>query len=221
MVYKLKDVAIWGEEVKTFYEDPMYIQDGNVNAEVNTFVSSVNSEYFTSDSNFNFNRLKQLITSLYGYVSMKYNLNTTPSSTVPDLSLLNNDLRTLYDYYRYDLPDDYSTLFVEGDSGEVDPVTGEPIMEMIPTQTFLNMEDYVLGAESNSQLRDEERIEQISSEISVAVNDKIIFTLFSSPEIENVSFDSVKYIVDDMKLWELMQDFGWEINGISWNSEWD
>ena len=44
MVYKLKDVAIWGEEVKTFYEDPTYIQDGNVNAEVNTFVSSVNSE---------------------------------------------------------------------------------------------------------------------------------------------------------------------------------
>ena len=188
---------------------------------IDNFNSNVKSAYIESD--YNLQNFKNILISLYAYVTMKYYVITNPPKEIGNLPITNNDIRTLFSYYNYELPSDYIGLFQLIDVEEGDPLTDGEV-----TNTGLAALELTIVGDEMMQIdglvvADEEVLLTIEPEVQAMVNDKVLFMLYKQPEPEIVNddeFSVVRFILDDMKLWALMQDFNWEIDGVSWNPEW-
>ena len=233
---KLGDIDDWTLDVRSYWydiiENTSYLNKEEMKLQVDGFLSvfdgRVKVEYLEIDDLYDL--FVSNLTYIFSYVTMKFYVITNPSKEIPDLSVINNnDLRTLFNAFDYNLPSNFGSLFTVSDL--LDEETQIPTENgIIEESGILSLYDDIFGETSGVPIpgesfleKDEAKLESLSGEIIKAVNSKIIFMLFKQPEpeiINNNDFDTVRFILDDMKMWDLLQKFGWEIEGVSWNPAW-
>ena len=205
-----------------------------IDSSLNEFQTVYNS-YMSDDTRVT--SLKNTLMPLYTYAVLK-NMVTDPPYSVPS-AITDEDVRNWFRYYTYDIPDTaYTTFFTISDvynSGCSNPTYSDQASCELNGGTWTNIPttlgQVTVNASRNNLLNifngfiqdDKDNIDAFSGVSPAVINDRLIFNLYSEPKIV-IDYDNFistrQRVLNHMHLWEVMQLFGWSIDGVTWDNSW-
>lgn len=213
MAYILKEILNWRSEVQEYWEteidNSIYDNKESLKTDLTTYLDTLETDYQSYINSSSVSELKNTLNPIFSYATLKYNIifpDEAPS--IPDL-ITNDDLRNLYNNWDYTLPSDYSTIFNLTDDG--DPGTNDGVLEK--DTGYNSVQDTI----TNGNGEDNTELESFRNDIPNAIQDLMIYQTYKQPKIDMKNLNMRCYVLQELHLKEILDEFGFDINGVNQN----
>jgi hypothetical protein len=208
---KLEDISAWADEVQEYWIHIINLSSYTNKTElieiVTTNISNTTSAYGGYISGSSRLSMTNFLLPLFSYVSMKFSMILPDEAPpIPEL-ILDEDVRNMYENWRYNLISDYDTLFDLHES-ESDPTIGE----IDTTSEFDSQLDDITGGNTT----DSARLLNFRDVIGPSIAERMIYQVNAKPLITPVpDFDAKAFQLNDMYLEEVLDTFNWTYVGLN------
>lgn len=210
---KMNEFSTWRSEVETYWEDE--IDDSSCSDSEKTSMKDSLTQYMDDLEDVYNNYLdkpesdmERFLEILYGYVSLRYK-SKVDDENAPTISELitNDDIRTMFKLFTYDLISDYSTIFTIN----IDETTGACTLDTSTGYTDTET------AISNAESEDNDEISNFRSSFPDAIRKSMIFRMYKQPPSKIEDIDIRCFTLNDLYLEEVLDSFNLSINGVNVN----
>jgi len=244
------EYQIWIEDVKAYWRQPSLVQRyyandqtllSEISANISSEVISKVDSYFSNESA-KLDEFKDVLPSLYGYISQKYLMEVLAEDapSIQDL-IPSGKFTSLYGSFSVDLSSiDYSSWFFFEDILEpdpsapidqwvtkmvtvIDPETGitSEVEQTVPPETFqgngkliVSSSISILDGLLHSGTTASSFYSNFVYQIWPATRDRTIFSMFRKPMVRVADIEVKDFMLEDMELKEVLEDLGWVIPGL-------
>ena len=151
------------------------------------------------------NKVKDLLIPVFAYIMIRYKKEyLEPVPSIGDL-MENNDLRTLYTNWTYELPSDYGTVFTLVSSGS----PGEGVLGK--AGVYYNVESAI----NNGNSTDNDQLGTIPHHLYTVTKDVNIHLTFKPVKTRLTDIDPKNFALEEMHLDEILEVFNFSISGVN------
>ncbi len=193
----------WDTEIHNRCVSEGWTNEDEMKTSARGYIDDLQTTYIAYKSGADVNSLQRALLPIYGYISMKYNMNVSGDPpTIPEI-VTDDDIRNFYINWTVDIPDKENLFTLE----EEDEEKGKVVL----TSTYSNFKSTIEGGVSS----DSSGLIAIETSLAGNVRPFMINQLYAQPETTSNNINIKQFALTNMHLQDVLDEFSFSIKGIN------
>ncbi len=194
----------WQNEIHNKCVEEEWTNEEQMQQDAETYINNLQNTYITYKEGTSKESLEKVLLPIYVYLSIKYGMTVSGDPpSIPEI-IENEDIRNCYINWTLDIPNGQDLFTLE--EGE-EPFTGKVVL----TEIYNNFKSAIEGGNDT----DSTKLEAVECTTANSIRPLMLYQLYGKPNTTPANINHKEYVLNDMHLQEILDEFGFEIKGIN------